>query len=97
MLNANDTIKALERIFAEKIQEIMNTAIECYERDGEVAIPVSVSLTKTGPGGQTDVDLEINLTVNRNEKPPPWKAERIRVLKKITMNPAQRALPGQEG
>jgi hypothetical protein len=96
MINHDDVIEAINRGVEETISGMIQTIDELYARDGGVKIPVTVTLTAAGTGGQIDVNVTTDLITNADEKPPPWKAERVKLEKRIRLNPAQRALPGQE-
>ena len=95
-LSYSETLEAIQRGVAETIKETFEQIEAVFARDGECKVPVGITLTATGPNGQVDVLVKIDFVTNSDEKPPPFKAERIRQEKRIRLNPAQKPLPGQE-
>jgi len=96
MLSYYETCEAIKRGINDIIEQAWAEIDSVLKRDGEAKLPIMITLSATGPGGQVDVITAINLVTNEDEKPLPFKPERIKKEKRIRLNPAQKPLPGQE-
>ena len=94
-LSYYEMVEAVRKGVDDVIEKAFNDINEVFERDAQVKIPLNLTLTAAGPGGQVDVLLEIKFLANGNEKPPPFNAQWIKGKKRIRLNPAQKPLPGQ--
>jgi hypothetical protein len=89
----NQNVKeAILRTVEDLIEDKWHSIEETYGDLGELAITIKTALIPFM--AQTDVITEIQFQTNRR---PEWKPEKVKDARRIRVNPAQRALPGQEG
>jgi hypothetical protein len=88
------TIDAIGKAVETTVIELWDALQAVYDRDGEAAITLTLSIAKFGDL-QTDIQASGVIVTNTNERPV-WKAERQQAKKRIRINDRQLKLPGQD-